>query len=160
MRASPSRRVWRDLVAATVLGACAASAGDQRDSATATGRVPVQSAIDTASQRFELRTLQGDPLPVTLAQVRDGTQESCGDTTYSAVYAIRGSRWINREVTGDDCGGPAQHHERTDSGTVERWGDSVRFLYPSGGAITGRWWGDSLVVEDGGPREVYVRAHQ
>jgi hypothetical protein len=150
---------WSVLTTVSALGACTASRPERRDSATAVSRPLTHPAAEAGSERFELQTLQGELLPATIAEVRNDTHEGCGDTTYSAAYVLRERHWTYHEATGNDCHSAAQHQEQTDSGTIERWKDSVRFLYSSGGAITGEFKGDSLIIEDGGPREVYRRVH-
>ena len=143
---------------AAMVAACSAPNAEQRDS---TPPMPSQAhaeASDSAPGVFELQSLNGSALPATIAWVRSGTMESCGDTTYAATYVLIRDRWMRHDVTGNDCQDPAEHVEASDSGTIERWGDSVRFRYANGGAIVGELRGDTLVVADGGPSEVYRRA--
>ena len=139
------------------LAACSAPKAEQRDSAAAAPTKARAAMPDTGAMVFELQSLNGSALPVTIASVRGGTTELCGDTTYAATYGMRRERWVYHDVTGNDCQDPAEHVEASDSGTIERWADSVRFRYANGGAVVGRLTGDSLVVEDGGPSEVYRR---
>ena len=157
MQSCLRRHVWQLVPFCVAATACAKSAADRVDSIV---RRPVDTTpltTATVAGRYELRTLQDAPLPVTIAQIRTETRESCGDTTYAASYDVEASRWIQREVTGSDCEQPSEHRESIDSGVIERRADTVRFVYSRGGAITGRVSGDSLIIEDGGPREVYLR---
>ena len=102
-------------------------------------------------------SLNGEPLPAFIYN-GDGPDGSlCADTTHAAHYELTRDRWTHQETVSSSCPPPEDRHVVEVSGQLERKGAEVVFHYDHGGAIQGSLVGDSLVVEDGGPVERYVR---
>ena len=115
--------------------------------------------------RYDLRQLDGEPLPATLDDVR-GNGVRCATTTYAATYELTPTRWRHREemsstcvkTPGDDRRGVVQ-----DSGALRREGNHLTFmrfdarLQRDLELPPGRLVEDTLVFSDGVPEAIYVR---
>ena len=155
-----TRPAWlRNSVQAACALALACGTPQQGRAPADSMRVPVSPAIREGSdtlQRFVLVRLNGDPLPTFIYRENENGGPLCADTTHAAHYELTGRRWAHETTLSSGCP-PVERQTKRDSGQLEMSGGKVIFNYDHGGAIEGRLVGDSLIVEDGGPDERYVR---
>jgi hypothetical protein len=154
----PTQRNGPYLIGVMMVAACTASSPDRAATDTVKiGPAPIVSRPSEALQRYVLVSLNGNALPTLIYTGDSVGGVYCADWTHAARYELTRGRWVHEGTVSSNCP-PVERRVVTDSGPLELSGDAVVFRYGGGGAVQGRRAGDTLIVEDGGPTERYIRA--